>query len=107
MLFFLEFLNDKINGRKERGSNQYNIPIFTDTLSRFAVAIEIIILGNTNLDKVRVLLRQWRNTLNQEIQEDSDGNQKRAREVFPKPEEIKDFCDSQIVIMATMSLENS
>ena len=107
MLFFLEFQNDKINRRKERGRNYYNIPTFSETLSRFAVAIGIIILGNTNLDKVCVLLQQLCNTLYQEIQEDSHENQKRAREFFPKPEEMKDFGDSQIIVMPTRSLETA
>ena len=64
-------------------------------------------MGNKNLDKVCVLLWQWRNTLYREIQEDSHKKQAKAREFFPKPEEIKEFDNSQIIIMATRTLENS
>lgn len=53
------------------------------------------------------MLRQWRNTLYREIQEDSHEKQVKAREFFPKTEEIKDFDNSQIVIMAARTLENS
>ena len=48
----------------------------------FAVATGNNILGNANLDKVRVLLRQWRNTLYREIQDDSHEKQVKAREFF-------------------------
>ena len=73
----------------------------------FVVATGNNILGNANLDKTLVLLWQWRNTLYREIQQDSHEKQVKAREFFPKPEEIKDFDNSQIVIMATRTLENS
>ena len=53
------------------------------------------------------MLWQWRNTLYREIQEDSHKKQAKAREFFPKPEEIKEFDNSQIIIMATRTLENS
>ena len=43
----------------------------------FAVATGNNIFGNTNLHKVRVLVRQWRNTLYREIQENFSQNQKK------------------------------
>ena len=104
---FLNFWMTKLTEEKKEAAT---IKTYLCSVKHFldlAVASGNNILGNTNLDKVRVLLQQWHNTLYREIQEDSHEKQVKDREFSPKPEEIKDFDNSQIVIMATRTLENS
>ena len=105
--FFLNSWMKKLTGEKKEATTIKTCLCSVKYLLDFAFATENNILRNTNIDKVRVFLWQWRNILYKEMQEHSCEKKMKTRKFFLKPEEIRDLDMSQVVIMAMRSLENS
>ena len=104
------FLNSWMTKLKDENKDPSTIKTYLNSVKHFIdfiVASEKELFKNQNLEKVRVLLRQWRNTLYKEIQELDYEKQLNARDFFPTPSEIEIFDKSEISISAMTTLKQA
>ena len=104
------FLNSWMSKLKDEEKDPSTIKTYLNSVKHFIdfiVASEKELFKNQNLEKVRVLLRQWRNTLYKEIQELDYEKQLNARDFFPTPSDIEIFDKSEISNSAIATLKQA
>ena len=104
------FLNSWMSKLKDEEKDPSTIKTYLNSVKHFIdffVASEKGLFKNQNLEKVRVLLRQWRNTLYKEIQELDYEKQLNARDFFPTPSDIEIFDKSEISNSAIATLKQA
>ena len=93
------YLNSWMTKLTNEGKDPGTIRTYLNSVKQFidfGVAEENDLFKNRNIEKIRVLLRQWRNTLTRECEELEHEKQLVARDFFPSPSGIERFDKSEI-----------